>query len=206
MNPEYRDYAEVDLHRRTFLVRLNRVLGICLSVPLVYPLIRFIRHGMYPGLDNTWVSLGRLEDFREYDRPRRVSLTRLKRDAYRLQKVEKSHWVVRGSPGLLREVYRDGKLPFRDEAGNVLWENTPDVEFVVFSGKCPHLGCAYRWREGKGIFFCPCHVSIFRRDGKVISGPSPRQLDRLPVRIREGHLEIIDAEFKAGKRMTVRLV
>jgi Rieske Fe-S protein len=206
MEPGMKDDAAPDLVRRSFLIRLNLILGFALSVPLIYPLIRYVGSGMYPGLDNTWISLGRGDQFVEYDRPQLVKFLRVREDAYTIRSVEKSHWVLRASTELLREIYAGGHVEFRDETGKVFWENSPGGEFVVFSGKCPHLGCAYRWREAKGVFFCPCHVSIFRLDGQVVSGPAPRGLDQLPVRIKEGRLEIIDAEFKAGKRVQVRLV
>jgi Rieske Fe-S protein len=201
-----KDNATEKIERRRFLIRLNRILGFALPVPLIYPLIRYVGHGIYPGWDNTWISLGRVDQFQEYDRPQLVRFIKLREDAYTLRKVEKSNWVVRASSGLLREIYGKGPLTFQDQSRKVFWENSTAVEFVVFSGKCPHLGCAYRWREAKGVFFCPCHVSIFSLNGEVVSGPVPRALDQMPVRIQEGRLEIIDAEFKAGKRIQVRLV
>jgi hypothetical protein len=39
-----------------------------------------------------------------------------------------------------------------------------------------------------------------------VDGPPPRGLDQLPVRVKDGRLEVVDAEFKAGKKVQVRLV
>ncbi|HUK18230.1 MAG TPA: ubiquinol-cytochrome c reductase iron-sulfur subunit [Bryobacteraceae bacterium] len=58
-----------------------------------------------------------------------------------------------------------------------------DNTVVAFGPQCTHLGCAYHWDEGKHEFLCPCHNSIFAPDGKVISGPARRPLDRYDVRI-----------------------
>lgn len=59
----------------------------------------------------------------------------------------------------------------------------PDNKVVAFGPQCTHLGCAYHWEEGKHQFICPCHTTIFSVDGKVISGPAPRPLDRFDTRI-----------------------
>lgn len=192
--------------RRGFLIRLNRILGVLLGAPLVYPLLRYLGHGRYPGMDNTWISLGQVDQFKEYDKPELVKFTRVKEDAYTIQELPKSHWVVRFSKERLMEIYKNGAGEFRDVDGKVFWKNTPDAEFVVFSGKCTHLGCSFRWREAKGVFFCPCHLGIFKITGEVVDGPPPRRLDQLPVRIKDSRLEVVDAEFKAGKKIQVRLV
>jgi menaquinol-cytochrome c reductase iron-sulfur subunit len=61
---------------------------------------------------------------------------------------------------------------------------------VAFGPQCTHLGCAYHWEEGKGQFLCPCHSSVFSADGKVISGPAPRPLDRYDVKVEGSRLMI----------------
>lgn len=58
-----------------------------------------------------------------------------------------------------------------------------DNRVVAFGPQCTHLGCAYHWEEAKADFLCPCHTSVFSIDGKVISGPAPRPLDRYDTRI-----------------------
>ena len=55
---------------------------------------------------------------------------------------------------------------------------------VAFGPQCTHLGCAYHWEEGKNEFLCPCHSSLFSIDGKVLSGPAPRPLDRYETQRR----------------------
>jgi menaquinol-cytochrome c reductase iron-sulfur subunit len=56
-------------------------------------------------------------------------------------------------------------------------------QVVAFGPQCTHLGCAYHWDESKNEFICPCHSSIFAIDGKVVSGPAPRPLDRYQTRL-----------------------
>ncbi|HEX6568067.1 MAG TPA: Rieske 2Fe-2S domain-containing protein [Acidimicrobiales bacterium] len=56
--------------------------------------------------------------------------------------------------------------------------------------KCPHLGCRVPFCESSGRFECPCHASIFNRQGEYISGPSPRGMDGFPVRVVEGNIVV----------------
>ena len=72
-----------------------------------------------------------------------------------------------------------------------------DNSVVAFGPQCTHLGCAYHWEEGKNEFLCPCHSSLFGIDGKVISGPAPRPLDRYDTKLQGNKLllgELREAE------------
>lgn len=61
-------------------------------------------------------------------------------------------------------------------------------EPVAISPSCPHLGCGVHWDKDQGLFICPCHDSAFALDGQVLSGPSPRALDRFEVRLESDRL------------------
>lgn len=57
---------------------------------------------------------------------------------------------------------------------------------AALSLECTHLGCLVNTvDEG---FFCPCHGSEFGPLGEVYSGPAPRNLDWLPLRVHRGRL------------------
>jgi len=60
----------------------------------------------------------------------------------------------------------------------------------VLSAICPHEGCEVSWDQNTNRFACPCHESYFAADGARISGPSPRGLDPLPVRVQDGKLQV----------------
>jgi len=55
-------------------------------------------------------------------------------------------------------------------------------QISALSLECTHLGCLVNTVD-QG-FYCPCHGSQFGPKGEVWSGPAPRSLDWLPVRIR----------------------
>jgi Rieske Fe-S protein len=63
-----------------------------------------------------------------------------------------------------------------------------DGQIVAFTPQCPHLGCAYSYDERNKEFLCPCHTSTFALDGKVLTGPAPRALDRYETKVTENKL------------------
>jgi menaquinol-cytochrome c reductase iron-sulfur subunit len=67
-------------------------------------------------------------------------------------------------------------------------------EVVAFGPQCTHLGCAYHWDDSKAEFICPCHSSVFSKDGKVVSGPAPRPLDRYDLKIENHRLLLGDIQ------------
>lgn len=52
-------------------------------------------------------------------------------------------------------------------------------KFEGISAVCTHLGCTVR-PAGEG-FRCPCHGSIYDREGRNTGGPAPRPLSRFPA-------------------------
>lgn len=72
-----------------------------------------------------------------------------------------------------------------------------DQKVTAFTPQCTHLGCAYHWDESAKNFLCPCHTSTFSIDGKVLSGPAPRPLDRFVTKIDQGKL-LIGTEIQRG--------
>jgi Rieske Fe-S protein len=60
---------------------------------------------------------------------------------------------------------------------------------VAFSGVCTHAGCDVTlWQVEARRFRCPCHESEFdpRDSGRVVGGPAPRRLPRLPLKAVDG--------------------
>jgi Rieske Fe-S protein len=65
---------------------------------------------------------------------------------------------------------------------------TRDKGVVAFGPQCTHLGCAHHWDHEQNRFVCPCHNSLFSIDGKNLSGPAPRPLDRYDVKVERNRL------------------
>ena len=71
----------------------------------------------------------------------------------------------------------------------------------VLSAICPHEGCEVAWEQNMNRFSCPCHESYFAADGARISGPSPRGLDPLPMRVQDGKLQVQYVSNDQGTRV-----
>jgi menaquinol-cytochrome c reductase iron-sulfur subunit len=96
-----------------------------------------------------------------------------------------------------------------------VWVYTEDgTRFVVYNGRCTHLGCSYRfdqapdprYHRAPNVFHCPCHHGIFDpKTGGVLAGPPPRPLDTLETKLEGGTLFVAYENFRVGiaKRVTV---
>jgi menaquinol-cytochrome c reductase iron-sulfur subunit len=104
--------------------------------------------------ENNWVEIGDITKLPAND-PVELTFRRTRVDGWKITSEKSTTWVVKHS----------------------------DNQVVAFGPACTHLGCAYHWEEGKNEFLCPCHASLFAVDGKVVSGPAPRPLDRFETRI-----------------------
>jgi Rieske Fe-S protein len=60
--------------------------------------------------------------------------------------------------------------------------------YLVLDATCTHLGCTVRWDGEQEHFACPCHDAHFDQTGAVLSGPPPRGLRQLAVKVEEGVL------------------
>lgn len=72
----------------------------------------------------------------------------------------------------------------------------------ALSAICPHLGCLIERREGG--FVCPCHVSDFDAAGGPLRGPSPRAMDPIESRVRDGRVEVRWARYRLGTAARIR--
>jgi nitrite reductase/ring-hydroxylating ferredoxin subunit len=91
---------------------------------------------------------------------------------------------------------RDGwqRFPSRPLGGVLIRREGEAVE--ALSSVCPHNGCDV-FVDG-ATFLCPCHDSRFAADGALVEGESPRGLDPLEVRVREGRVEVRYQRFEVG--------
>ncbi|HZS12875.1 MAG TPA: ubiquinol-cytochrome c reductase iron-sulfur subunit [Nitrospirales bacterium] len=202
---------EKDVKRRTFFTAFLNAIGVLMALPFVYPVLRYLMKPMYAPFDNTWLSVGNVSRIKTDDVGVQFKYRKKVKEAFMPEaEIDKNVWVIKASPAILDEVYKGKDMEFHDSAGRVVWTNKASTPYVAYSGKCPHLGCGYKWRTHKvlgQVFLCPCHLSIYDAGGKVLDGPAPRPLDVLPTRVSaSGAIEIIDMEFKAGTKARIRIV
>ena len=84
--------------------------------------------------------------------------------------------------------------------GSVYLKRTGD-RVVAWDTVCPHLGCQVDVVAG-GSFKCPCHNSMFGKDGSLTPGSvSPRGMDELdvdPVALKTGEVRVRYQNFVAS--------
>jgi len=203
---------ERNVKRRTFFANLTNVIGLLIAVPLAFPVLRYLMKPMYQPFDNTWLKVGNVNKLKKDDTGVQYKYKKQVKEAFMPEaEIDKNVWVIRASPEVLDAVYKGKDMEFKDHLGRIIWTNKKNVPYVAFSGKCPHLGCGYKWRNvpklGREIFLCPCHISIYDASGKVLDGPAPRPLDPVPIRVAaNGDIQVIDIEYKAGVKERNRLV
>jgi Rieske Fe-S protein len=202
---------ERNVKRRAFFANLTYVTGLFIGLPLIYPVMKFLMKPMYSPLDNGWLKIGNIGKIKTEDAGIQFQYKRKIKEVYLPEsEIEKNVWLVKATPAVLEKVYQGKDMEFLDSSGKTIWTNKKDMPYLAFSGKCPHLGCAYKWRKHKvlgQVFLCPCHLSIYDASGKVLDGPAPRHLDLLPIQVTAGgEVQIIDMEFKAGTKSQTRIV
>jgi Rieske Fe-S protein len=202
---------EKNVKRRTFFANLTHVVGLFIGLPLVFPVLKYLMKPMYAPFDNGWLKIGNIGKIKADDAGTQFKFKRKVQEAYLPEaEIEKNVWLLKATPAVLEKVYQGKDMEFRDATGKTIWTNKKDVPYIAFSGKCPHLGCGFKWRKHKvlgQVFLCPCHLSIYDAAGKVLDGPAPRPLDPLPIQVSaSGEVQIIDMEFKAGTKSQTRIV
>jgi len=203
---------EQAMPRRSFFANMTHAIGALIALPLVFPVLKYLMQPMYRPFDNTWFPVGNVRKVKKENIGYQFKYTRGFKEAFMPeQHIEKNIWVVKATPAVQQAIYGGKDRKFYDDKGNVVWVNKANATHIGFSGKCPHLGCGYKWRRTKnypdGVFLCPCHLSIYDEAGKVLDGPAPRPLDVLPLQVNAvGDMKIIDVEYKAGVKNQIRLL
>lgn len=149
------------MNRRTFLAWFIGGVGAAIGAVLGGAGFTYFLSPLFKRGRENWIDVGQASGMKA-GTPERVEFVVRTRDAWATAERRLSAWV--------------------------LTSNRKD--FIVFDPRCPHLGCPYRWDGDRGRFLCPCHTAVFDVDGRVVSGPSPRPLDRFPSKVVGGRLLI----------------
>ena len=97
-------------------------------------------------------------------------------------------------------VIRDAWISARNVVLGAAWvRRTAPDKLVALSAICPHLGCAIGWDAGAGNFLCPCHDSRFSPEGGKLTGPSERDMDELPLEVKDGRLQLTWVRYRTGQ-------
>lgn len=103
--------------------------------------------------------------------PLKIDYLQRKKDGWVIHEIPDFMWLIRGD----------------------------DNGVTAYNKSCPHLGCAYSWKEDEKEFKCPCHKAGFSMDGKRLTGPPDRGLDYFPVKIENGMVLVKPESIKGEK-------
>ncbi len=68
-------------------------------------------------------------------------------------------------------------------------------EFVAYKQRCTHLSCPVHYAKNTDRLECPCHNGAFdAKTGAVLSGPPPRPLPKIHLKVEEGKVFAIGAD------------
>lgn len=67
---------------------------------------------------------------------------------------------------------------------------TSDTAYIALSKLCTHSQCTVSYNSSAGVIPCPCHGSIFSKDGAVLNGPAASPLKKYDVKINGNTLTI----------------
>jgi menaquinol-cytochrome c reductase iron-sulfur subunit len=148
--------------RRNFLTWIIGGLGTLSAAMVGVPILgTLLAPAVQPRRDESWIDFGPIKSI-PVGAPRLLTAETQERDGWYERSVRRAVWVVRSGEGSL----------------------------TVFSPRCTHLGCAYRWDPQKNQFACPCHGGTYAITGQVTGGPPPRALTELSSRIEDGTLRV----------------
>lgn len=92
---------------------------------------------------------------------------------------------IEGAERLMPETFLYFNYPKREDQAILV--RGKDGEFVAFSRKCAHLGCAVEFDSTRQCLACPCHRGTYdSRTGYVVYGPPPRPFDQIVLQVRAG--------------------
>ncbi|MCC6861420.1 MAG: ubiquinol-cytochrome c reductase iron-sulfur subunit [Bryobacterales bacterium] len=155
--------------RRNFLIAVIYGLWSLIALALAVPAAIYLLLPPRARKRQEWVDAAGLGEL-ETGVPREVVFRRSRQDGWKVVSEKSVAWVV--------------KL-----GGN---------RVVAYAPQCTHLGCAYHWDDTRDVFLCPCHSSTFSLDGRVLSGPAPRALDRYELRLEKDRL-LLGAVRRSGE-------
>lgn len=70
---------------------------------------------------------------------------------------------------------------------------TADGSYRAMSATCTHLGCTVQYRSDQQRVWCACHNGMYDLNGRNISGPPPRPLEKFVVHVQGDEIHVTKA-------------
>ncbi len=187
-----------EITRRGFMANatltIGGIIGLGLAIPIVGSLLP--ESGSSKG---AWAPLT-ADEFKSLqaatNKPVKLEFTLKSKDSYLPMESSGEYvWGVKvADPSKFAAVTGLPKsLPYSDGTYDVV-----NMNFVILSSICPHLGCRPLWNDDASRFQCPCHGSQFGLDGEHLAGPAPRGMDPLPLQEKDGTASIMWIRYQTS--------
>lgn len=150
-------------NRRGFHTSIIYGLGAIITGALSIPAAIYLFATPKSRKNSTWIEAGDVSQLKP-ETPEEFVFRRSRLDGWKASTEKSTAWVIKKAEG----------------------------QIVAFTPQCTHLGCAYSYDARNKEFLCPCHTSTFGLDGKVLTGPAPRALDRYDVKVAGNKLLLGD--------------
>jgi cytochrome b6-f complex iron-sulfur subunit len=82
------------------------------------------------------------------------------------------------------KIFRFGNRP-------ALLIRTAEGEYQAMSATCTHLSCTVQYRKDTQQVWCACHNGVYDLNGRNLSGPPPRPLEKYQVHIQGDEIQVI---------------
>jgi Rieske Fe-S protein len=90
----------------------------------------------------------------------------------------------------IHELKPNSSKIFRFGSRPALLIRTAEGEYQAMSATCTHLSCTVQYRKDTQQVWCACHNGIYDLNGRNVSGPPPRPLEKYQVHIQGEEIKI----------------
>ncbi len=153
--------SDTAVPRRRFLKVGIAALNGFIAFALAIPGLGYLLTPVLRRSDGAWIPLGNASSLQSAE-PRKASFKYTTTEGYSRNEKNGFAWVVTDT----------------EEASGI----------SAFSAVCSHTGCNVTWQSRENHFVCPCHDGRYDRRGAVVSGPPPRPLSKLALKMENGQV------------------
>lgn len=187
-----------EISRRTFMANATLTVGGIIGLGLAIPIVGSLLPSGGSSTGN-WSPLS-ADEFKQLEaataKPVKLTFQLKSKDSYLPEQTNTEYvWGIKADPAKFKAERKD---LFDHGKGAAVPYEAVNMDFVIFSPICPHLGCRFIWDDSNTRFACPCHGSQFNKDGDHLAGPAPRGLDPLPLREQSGVAQIMWIRYKSS--------
>ncbi len=90
----------------------------------------------------------------------------------------------------IHELKPNSSKIFRFGSRPALLIRTADGQYQAMSATCTHLSCTVQYRNDVQQVWCACHNGMYDLNGRNVSGPPPRPLEKYQVHVQGEEIHV----------------